>query len=62
MPLSFPSLYSVEVDGEKRWQATCRTCGHDMCETPQLTRAAVEDMRRAHGVEAACARPRREPV
>lgn len=59
MPLSYPPLCSVPVDGETRWKATCRTCGHDVCEKPQLTRAAVQDSRRAHGAEATCTRPHR---
>ena len=60
MPLSYPPLGAVEVDGVTRWQATCRSCGHDVCEHPQLVKAAVNEARRWHGHEAACKRPRKE--
>lgn len=56
MPLSYPPLKAVLVDGEKRWTAQCRTCGQDVVERPQLVKAAVEDQRRAHGFEAHCTR------
>lgn len=59
MPLSFPPLRAVEVDGVKRWTATCRTCGQDVVRTPQIVKAAVEEMRRAHGPEAHCERAER---
>lgn len=56
MPLSYPPIRPVVVDGEKRWQATCRTCGRDVCANPQLAKAAVEEARRGHGYEADCQR------
>ena len=56
MPLSYPPVCRVEVDGETRWQATCRTCGQDMCARPQLVKAAVDEMRKGHGREADCKR------
>lgn len=59
MPLSFPPIRRVEVDGQTRYQATCRTCGHDVVEKPALVKAAVEEMRRAHGFEANCRRAER---
>lgn len=30
MPLSYPPLKAVEVDGVKKWTAVCRTCGQDV--------------------------------
>lgn len=59
MPLSYPPLRSVVVDGVTRWTATCRTCGQDVVKTPQIVKAAVEEMRRAHGREAHCKRAER---
>lgn len=56
MPLSFPPMREVIVDGKARWQATCRTCGQDVCSRPQAVKAAVEELRRAHGYEAECRR------
>lgn len=56
MPLSYPPLKAVEIDGEKRWTATCRTCGQTVVERPQLVKAAVDEQRRAHGFEADCLR------
>lgn len=56
MPLSFPPLHQVVVDGVTRWNATCRTCGQDVCERPQLVKAAVDEARRAHGHEKSCTR------
>lgn len=53
-PLAFPPLRSVEVDGVTKWTATCRTCGRDVVEWPQPVKAAVNEMRRAHGAEALC--------
>ncbi|MFJ4174013.1 hypothetical protein [Microbacterium sp. NPDC089696] len=44
------------VDGEKRYQATCRTCGQDVCRTPQVVKAAVDETRKSHGREAECTR------
>lgn len=59
MPLSYPPIRPVEVDGEKRWQATCRTCGQDVCSRPQVVKVAVDELRRAHGFEADCRRAAR---
>lgn len=56
MPLSFPPLRAVDVDGVTKWQATCRTCGQDVCSRPQVVKAAVDEMRRAHGPEKTCTR------
>ncbi len=56
MPLSFPPMRPVEVDGKTKWQATCRTCGQDVCRVPQLVKAAVDEARRAHGPEKSCRR------
>lgn len=56
MPLSFPPIRPVVVNGATKWQATCRTCGQDVCERPQVVKAAVDEMRRAHGREAHCTR------
>lgn len=56
MPLSYPPIRPVEVDGVKRWTATCRTCGQDVVRVPQLAKVAVEEMRRGHGFEADCKR------
>jgi hypothetical protein len=49
----------VVVDGVTRWTATCRTCGRDVVDTPQLVKAAVNDARRWHGHEAECKRAER---
>lgn len=54
MPLSYPPIRQVTVDGVVRYQATCRTCGRDICSAPQAAKAAVEEMRRVHGFEADC--------
>lgn len=58
MPFSYPPIRTVigVVDGRTRYQATCRTCGRDVCTAPQLAKVAVEEMRRAHGFEADCTR------
>jgi hypothetical protein len=56
MPLSFPPFEQVDVDGVKKWNARCRTCGQWVCEQPQLVKAAVEETRRAHGPEKLCTR------
>ncbi len=56
MPLSYPPIRVVTVDGEKRYQATCRTCNQDVCRTPQLVKAAVDETRKSHGREAECTR------
>ena len=56
--LSFPPLRAVEIGGVTKWTATCRTCGHDVVQCPQPVKAAVNEMRRAHGAEALC---KREP-
>lgn len=56
MPLSYPPLRAVDVDGQKRWQATCRTCGQDCSVTPQAVKAAADYSRRLHGFEADCKR------
>lgn len=56
MPLSYPPIRKVEVNDTTKYQATCRTCGQDVCERPQVVKAAVEEMRRAHGFEADCRR------
>ncbi|OIU88626.1 hypothetical protein [Microbacterium sp. AR7-10] len=62
MPLSYPPLRPVEVDGVKRWTATCRTCGQDVVTVPQIVKAAVDEARRAHGHEAHCTRVPAEPT
>lgn len=59
MPLSYPPIRPVTVDGVKRWTATCRTCGQDVVRAPQLAKTAVEDARRSHGFEADCGRAER---
>lgn len=56
MPLSFPPLRPVTVQGATKWQATCRTCGQDVCREPQVVKAAVDEARRAHGPEKTCTR------
>lgn len=56
MPLSYPPMKAIAVDGQKRWTATCRTCGQDVVSKPQVVKAAVDEMRRAHGFEADCRR------
>ncbi|WP_087132587.1 hypothetical protein [Microbacterium esteraromaticum] len=56
MPLSYPPLKAVDVDGVKKWTAVCRACGQDVVQVPQLVKAAVEQARRAHGHEAECTR------
>jgi len=56
MPLSYPPLKAIDVDGAKKWTATCRACGQDVVQTPQLVKAAAEEARRAHGYEAECRR------
>lgn len=56
MPRSYPPIRPVTVHGVTKWQATCRTCGQDVCERPQVVKAAVEEARHAHGVEADCTR------
>lgn len=56
MPLSYPPIRPVLVDGKTLWQATCRTCGQDVCSRPQVVKAAVQEMRKAHGHEAECTR------
>lgn len=56
MPLSYPPIREVIVDGERRWQATCRTCGQDICRVPQVVKAAVDETRKSHGREADCKR------
>lgn len=56
MRRSYPPIRKVDVNGAIRWQATCRTCGQDVCQRPQVVKAAVEEMRRAHGAEAHCRR------
>lgn len=56
MPLSYPKMRPVVVHGATKWQATCRTCGRDVCREPQVVKAAVEEARRAHGYEADCTR------
>ena len=56
MPLSYPPIRAVVVDGQTRWQATCRTCGQDVCKRPQIVKAAAQEMRKAHGPEAECTR------
>lgn len=55
MPLSFPPLEKVIVDGEARWTATCRTCGAQVC-TPIAVKAAADYSRRVHGPEKLCKR------
>lgn len=55
-PLSFPPIRSVLVRGAPKYQATCRTCGQDVCAEPQVVKAAVEEARRAHGPEKQCTR------
>lgn len=55
MPLSYPPMKAVEFDGGKRWTATCRTCGQDVC-APQVVKAAADYSRRVHGHEAECQR------
>ncbi len=57
MPRSFPPIRNITTDGTTKYQATCRTCGRDVCSTPQAAKAAVEEMRRAHGFEADCTGP-----
>lgn len=59
MPLSYPPLKAVEVDGVKKWTAVCRTCGQDVVRVPQLVKAAAEEARGAHGHEAECTRGQR---
>lgn len=56
MPLSYPPIRPVVVDGVKRWTAACRTCGQDVVAYPQLAKVAVEELRRGHGFEADCNR------
>lgn len=56
MPLSFPPMRAVLVHGAAKWQATCRTCGEDVCREPQVVKAAVDEARRAHGHEKECTR------
>ena len=56
MPLSYPPIRKVEVNGATKYQATCRTCGQDVCARPQVVKAAVDEMRRSHGFEADCTR------
>lgn len=56
MPLSYPPIRSVVVNGATKWQATCRTCGEDVCAQPQVVKAAVQEARRWHGPEADCKR------
>lgn len=56
MPLSYPKMERLEVDGEVRWNAWCRTCRHWVCTRHQVVKAAVEETRRAHGFEADCRR------
>jgi hypothetical protein len=62
MPLSYPPIRAIEIDGQTRWQATCRTCGEDVCTRPQVVKAAVQELRKAHGAEADCTRPRARQV
>lgn len=54
MPLSFPKLEPVVVNGATKWTATCRTCGWTL--QPQVVKAAAEETRRAHGPEKLCTR------
>lgn len=56
MPLSYPPIRKVDDHGVTKYQATCRTCGQDVCARPQTVRAAVQETRRAHGFEAECTR------
>lgn len=56
MPLSYPPMKPVVVDGVTKWTATCRTCRQPVVSTPQIVKAAVEEARRQHGFEADCTR------
>lgn len=58
MPLSYPPLKAVEVDGVKKWTAVCRACGQEVVQAPQMVKAAAEEARRAHGQETECTRAR----
>lgn len=62
MPLSYPPMKAVTVDGVTKWTATCRTCQQPVVPVPQVVKAAVEEARRVHGFEADCTRttPRME--
>lgn len=53
---SYPPIREVEVAGERRWEAYCRTCGQPVTAKPQVVKAAVEEARRWHGFEADCTR------
>ncbi|GAA1915053.1 hypothetical protein GCM10009775_04360 [Microbacterium aoyamense] len=56
MPLSFPQMRLVVVNGRAKHNAWCRTCEQWVCEEPQSVKAAVEEARRAHGPEKLCRR------